>query len=151
MTRIELAAKSAGAALRPSRAVRALTTIAACAAVLLSAYPSASLADAADAKQKHFKATRAFVLDKQTGNARMPTESEIATVVADLSTLASRSTESLSETTATGGAIAVDLAGGFGGVVLARPAANGSWETLCVFSLEEGAEFLGLVEDTAAQ
>lgn len=151
MTRIELAAKSAGAALRPSRAARALTTIAACAAVLLSAYPAASLADPADVKQKHFKATRAFVLDKQTGNARMPTESEITAVVADLSTLASRATEGLSETTATGGAIAIDLAGGFGGVVLARPAASGAWETLCVFSFEEGAEFLGLVEDTAAQ
>jgi hypothetical protein len=148
MTRIELAAKSAGVALRPSRAVRALTTIAACAAIIMSAYPAASLADA---KQKHFKATRAYVLDQQTGRARMPTESEVAAVVADLTTLASRSTEGLSETTATGGAIAVDLAGGFGGVVLARPAANGAWETLCVFSLEEGAEFLGLVEDTAAQ
>jgi hypothetical protein len=40
----------------------------------------------------------------------------------------------------------VDLGGGFGGVMLARPAADGSWETLCVFTFEEGAAFLGLVE-----
>jgi len=31
--------------------------------------------------------------------------------------------------------------------MLARPNADGTWETKCVFTLEEGAEFLGLVED----
>ena len=41
----------------------------------------------------------------------------------------------------------LDLAGGFAGVLLARPTGDGKWETRCVFTVEEGAEFLGLVED----
>jgi hypothetical protein len=45
------------------------------------------------------------------------------------------------------GATVIDLDGGFGGVLLGRPNGDGTWETKCVFTLEEGAEFLGLVED----
>ena len=44
----------------------------------------------------------------------------------------------------------VDLDGGFGGILLARPNDDGTWETRCVFTLEEGAEFLGLVVDDAS-
>ena len=36
-------------------------------------------------------------------------------------------------------------------MLLARPADDGSWETLCVFTFDEGAEFLGLVEDISAE
>ena len=36
-------------------------------------------------------------------------------------------------------------------MVLARPKADGTFETRCVFTLEEGAAFLGLVEDNSAQ
>jgi len=35
--------------------------------------------------------------------------------------------------------------------MLARPADDGTFETRCVFTFEEGAEFLGLVEDDSAQ
>jgi hypothetical protein len=45
----------------------------------------------------------------------------------------------------------MDLDGGFNGVVLARPNGDGTWETKCVFTLEEGAEFLGIVEDDSAR
>ena len=41
----------------------------------------------------------------------------------------------------------VALANKLAGVLLARPGENGAWETRCVFTVEEGAEFLGLVED----
>jgi len=47
------------------------------------------------------------------------------------------------------GAVTVDLEGGFGGVLLARPGEDGVWETRCVFTIEEGADFLGLVVDDA--
>jgi hypothetical protein len=51
----------------------------------------------------------------------------------------------------TGGRMAV-LGGGFAGVMLARPRTDGTYETRCVFSFEEGAEFLGLVaENTQTQ
>jgi hypothetical protein len=43
------------------------------------------------------------------------------------------------------GGVTAKLDKAFGGVVLARPKADGSIETRCVFTFEEGAEFLGLV------
>jgi hypothetical protein len=43
------------------------------------------------------------------------------------------------------GGVTAKLDKAFGGVVLARPKADGSFETRCVFTFEEGAEFLGLV------
>jgi len=47
--------------------------------------------------------------------------------------------------------VTVDLNGGYNGVLLGRPGNDGSFETMCVFTFEEGAEFLGLVEDTSAE
>lgn len=107
-------------------------------------------AKSSNAAQKRFKATRAIVIDKQTGQRRMPNQEEIDQTVSNLSQLANRP-ENLPETQGAGGTVIVDLEGGYGGVMLARPAEDGNWETKCVFTFEEGAEFLGLVEDTAAE
>jgi len=45
----------------------------------------------------------------------------------------------------------VRICGMRGGLIsahmLARPNEDGTWETRCVFTVEEGAAFLGLVED----
>ncbi len=103
------------------------------------------------AKAKRYKATRAFVVDKQTGDVRMPTQEEVDEVVANLTTLGQRPTELLQQTSQATGAVAVDLDGGFNGVLLARPNADGTWETKCVFTLEEGAEFLGIVVDDSSR
>ena len=104
--------------------------------------------DVADqAKAKHYKGTRAFVVDKATGAVRLPTQQEVDEVVANLAALGQRPTENLQESTHSSGAVVVDLDGGFNGVMLARPNPDGTWETKCVFTVEEGAEFLGLVED----
>lgn len=102
---------------------------------------------AAAAVAKKFKATRAFVVDRQTGAVRMPTAAEVDAVVTTLAALGQQPAETLASTTSPTGAVAVDLAGGFAGVFLARPSEDGTWETRCVFTVEEGAEFLGLVED----
>ena len=99
---------------------------------------------------KRYKPTRAIILDQQTGEVRMPTQQEVDQIVASLATLAKRPTEGLQQTTLASGAVAVDLEG-YGGVVLARPKADGAWETKCVFTIEEGAAFLGLVEDNSQQ
>lgn len=96
---------------------------------------------------KHYKATRAFVLDKQTGELRLPNAKEIDEVIANLSTLGQRPADTLQQSVQSNGAISLDLDGGFAGIVLARPGADGTWETRCVFTLEEGAAFLGIVED----
>ena len=103
-----------------------------------------------NASPKKYKATREVVVDKQTGQRRLPTQEEIDEVVASLTQLANRP-EDLPSSQGTGGAVAVDLAGGYNGVLLGRPASDGSFETKCVFTFEEGAEFLGLVEDNSAE
>ena len=102
------------------------------------------------ASEKKYKATRHIVVDKQTGQRRMPTQEEVDEVVGNLSHLANRP-ENLPETEGANGGTVVDLQGGYGGVMLARPAEDGSFETMCVFTFEEGADFLGLVEDISAE
>jgi len=103
-----------------------------------------------NASEKKYKATREIVIDKETGQRRMPTQEEIDEVVVNLSQLANRP-ENLSSTESAGGGELVDLGGGYNGVLVGRPADDGSFETRCVFTFEEGAEFLGLVEDTSAE
>ena len=103
-------------------------------------------------KAKRYKATRAFVVDKQTGEVRMPTQQEVDDVVANLTALGQRPDgEPDAVRRRRNGAVSVDLDGGFGGVLLGRPNDDGTWETKCVFTLEEGAEFLGLVEDDSTR
>jgi hypothetical protein len=103
-----------------------------------------------NASPKKYKATREIVVDQQTGQRRMPTQEEIDETITNLSQLANRP-EDLAATEGAGGAEMVDLEGGYNGVMLARPNADGSLETKCVFTFEEGAEFLGLVEDISAE
>ena len=100
--------------------------------------------------QKRYKATRPIVVDQQTGQARMPNQQEVDETVATLSVLASRP-ENLPQVSGASGGVAVDLEGGYGGVMLARPNPDGTWETRCVFTFAEGAEFLGLVEDNSTE
>jgi len=102
-------------------------------------------------KAKKYKATRPFVPDKQTGEIRMPTQQEVDEIVSNLDALGQRPTETLQQSAQANGAVSLDLDGGFGGIVLGRPNADGTWETKCVFTVEEGAEFLGLVEDDSAR
>lgn len=98
-------------------------------------------------RQTRYKATRAIVVDPQTGKLRMPNQEEINQTIESLKVLANRP-ENLPQTATAGGAVVADLEGGYGGVMLGRPNADGSWETRCVFTLEEGTEFLGLIEVT---
>ena len=108
-------------------------------------------AQSAQGKAKKFKATRAFVVDQQSGEVRLPTQTEVDEIVQNLTTLGQRPADSLQQSTASNGAVGLDLDGGFGGIVLASPKEDGTFETRCVFTLEEGAAFLGLVEDSSAQ
>jgi hypothetical protein len=95
--------------------------------------------------RRNFRATRRIVVDPQTNQARMPTPAEVDELVSQLTSLTARP-EVLPERAGLGGAVGADLGGGFGGAMLARPNEDGSFETLCVFTFEEGADFLGLVE-----
>jgi hypothetical protein len=125
------------------RSVIALTlALALCMTVLASATATLNTP-----MQKRYKATRLIVVDKQTTQLRMPTQQEIDEAIENLATLTKRSAEGLRPISSPSGGLRVDLGGGFNGVMLARPKVGGTWETKCVFTLEEGAEFLGLVEE----
>ena len=102
-------------------------------------------ANAADNSVK-FTATRAIAVDGATGKYRKPNAAETAKLVAELKAMTRQPVATAMTSTArnTGG-ITAKLDKAFGGVVLARPKADGSLETRCVFTFEEGAEFLGLV------
>jgi hypothetical protein len=103
---------------------------------------------AADAAEKslQYTATRAIAVDSATGKYRKPNAAEIAKLVTDLEAMTRQPVATAMTSTArnTGG-VTARLDGQFGGVVLARPRADGSLETRCVFTFEEGVEFLGLV------
>ena len=81
----------------------------------------------------------------------MPTQKEVDEVVANLTAFGQRSDDTLRQSSSASGTVKIDLGRAFSGVVLARPKGDGTFETRCVFTLEEGAEFLGIVEDTSAQ
>ena len=129
--------------------VMAIATVA-LALASLTAGTSVS-AQAAQGKAKKFRATRAIVVDQQSGDVRMPTEEEVDQIVQNLSTLGQRPDNSLPQSAAANGGVAMDLDGGYGGILLAKPNGDGTFETKCVFTLEEGAEFLGLVQDDAVR
>ena len=103
---------------------------------------------AADAAERsvRYTATRAIAMDSATGKYRKPNAAEINKLVSDLQSLTRQPAAIEMKSTArnTGG-VTAKLDKDFGGVMLARPRSDGSIETRCVFTFEEGAEFLGLV------
>ena len=127
--------------------------IAVAAAIFLwtGATPIAAVAGSDQAKAQRYKATRAFVVDKQTGEVRMPTQEEVDEVVSNLTALGQRDAEGLTQATQSTGAVTVDLDSSNSGIMLARPNGDGTFETRCVFTIEEGAAFLGLVVDESVR
>ena len=92
---------------------RVLATLA---AAIVAMAAMALPADAAEPKK--FKATRPFVVDKDTGAVRMPTAAEVEQVVTTLEALGQRPDDNLVATAAPNGAVGLNLDGGFSGVPL---------------------------------
>jgi hypothetical protein len=110
----------------------------------------AGTAYSAEKSDTKYTATRAIAVDQATGKFRKPTQAEIQKIVTDLRSMTRRPTITRQVSLKGGGTMA-SLDGGFQGVVLARPRSDGSYETRCVFTFEEGAAFLGLVAADSAQ
>ena len=101
----------------------------------------------APGQQKKYKATRPIVKDQQTGELRLPTSEELQQTIDSLSSLTHRDLAAAKATpTAVTGWSELGVSA-TAGVFVARPNEDGTMETLCVFSFEEAAAFLGLVED----
>ncbi len=121
---------------------QALLGMATCALALSLCVGTANAAE----KSVQYTATRAIAMDSATGKYRKPNAAEIKELVAELKAMTRQPVATAMTATAhdTGG-VTAKLDKAFGGVVLARPKADGSFETRCVFTFEEGAAFLGLV------
>jgi hypothetical protein len=101
--------------------------------------------------QKKYKATKNIIVDRETGQTRKPNEQELNDLVQTLSTLTERSADNTESVSASSAGEFVAVEDGFAGVVLSRPLSDGTFETRCVFTLEEGAAFLGLEEDNSTE
>jgi len=123
---------------------QAILGLASCALALSLGMGTAAAAD----NGVKYKATRAIAVDSVTGKFRKPNDAETLKLVSDLKAMTRQPVATAMVRTAhnTGG-VTAKLDKAFGGVMLARPRADGSFETRCVFTFEEGAEFLGLVAD----
>ena len=107
---------------------------------------SRSSSQASTQGQKKYIATREVVLDGTTGQRRKPTAEEIEAIVSQVSALTNRSSEGLKVTSRPDGSAMANLENRFNNVTLGRVNEDGSTEVRCVTSLEEAADFLGLVE-----
>ena len=101
----------------------------------------------APGQQKKYKATRAIIKDKDTGEVRLPTPEELQQTIDSLASLTHRDVGAAEATpTAVAGYSALGLSP-TAGVFVARANEDGTMETKCVSTFEEAAAFLGLVEE----
>jgi hypothetical protein len=92
---------------------------------------------------------RAIRVDERTGQLRRPTRAEATELAASLRALLDRSGASVRSELRSDGMRQAHLHGRFSNVVLSRPLADGTSETLCVNSFEEAIAFMGLRPESA--
>jgi len=114
--------------------------------ILLSAVAIPAYAQSSSSNGKKYVATKEIIFDQATKTLRKPTQPETDAMVAQISTLANRSTDGLTVTTAANGMKTMDLQDRFQGVLVGRANADGTTEVRCVMTLEEAVDFLGLQE-----
>jgi hypothetical protein len=115
-------------------------------AVAIIAHAQSSGGNNNNRQSKKYVATKEIVFDQATKTLRKPTAAETDAMVAQISTLTSRSTEGLTTTKSANGTLSMKLDNRFSTVLLGRANADGSTELRCVTSLEEAVAFLGLEE-----
>lgn len=91
---------------------------------------------------------RSIVKDAATGQYRRPTQAETTALVRSLRQLTARP-EAINASLLPGGTRQGTINGAFANVVVGRPKADGTIETLCVQTFEEAAAFLGLESEPA--
>ena len=81
-------------------------------------------------------------VDKQTGKPRAATEAEARETVRQLTALLARPTATPQVTYRRDGTAVANVEGYFDRAVIARPLANGTFETRCVATLDDAVAFL---------
>ena len=92
---------------------------------------------------------RAIRVDERTGQLRRPTRTEATELAASLRALLDRSGDGVRTELRSDGMRQAHLHGRLSNVVLSRPLADGTNETLCVNSFEEAIAFMGLRPEAA--
>lgn len=92
---------------------------------------------------------RAIRVDERTGQLRRPTRAEATELAASLRAMLDRSGQGVRTELRSDGMRQAHLHGRLSNVVLSRPLADGTNETLCVNSFEEAIAFMGLRPEAA--
>ncbi|MEA2463502.1 MAG: hypothetical protein QOJ98_1249 [Acidobacteriota bacterium] len=96
-------------------------------------------------KREKWSATRAIIFDQATKTLRKPTAAETASMVEHIEKMTSKPVRAIAGRIQANGTRQGSIEGEQANVVVARATADGQYETLCVQTFEEAAEFLGLV------
>jgi hypothetical protein len=96
-------------------------------------------------KREKWAASRPIIFDQATKKLRKPNAAETAAMVENLEQLTSKPVPAIRGRIQSNGVRQGSIEGDQANVVVARATADGQYETLCVQTFDEAAEFLGLV------
>lgn len=96
-------------------------------------------------KREKWSASRPIIFDPATKTLRKPTAAETAAMVDHLQQLTSKPIHEIKGRIQSTGTRQGSIEGDQANVIVARATADGQYETLCVQTFDEAAEFLGLV------
>ena len=95
-------------------------------------------------RSESWTGTRAIIWDEASKTLRRPTAAEVAQMVRSLRVMTSKPVRTITPVTTSNGTRQGSIEGEHANVVIARATEGGGYETLCVQTFEEAAEFLGL-------
>ena len=96
-------------------------------------------------KRELWTGSKAIIIDQETKQLRKPTMSEVALMVQHLRRMTSRPARAIASRVQSNGVRQGSIEGDQANVVVARATEDGQYETLCVQTFDEAADFLGLV------
>jgi hypothetical protein len=96
-------------------------------------------------KREKWTASRPIIFDAATKTLRKPTMAEATAMADQLQKMTSKPERAIAGRIQANGTRQGSIEGEHANVVVARATADGQYETLCVQTFDEAAEFLGLV------
>lgn len=96
-------------------------------------------------KRELYRGTKAIIFDQETKQLRKPTMAEVALMVQHLRQMTAKPAQAIAGRVQSNGTRQGSIDGEHANVVVARATEDGAYETLCVQTFDEAADFLGLV------